>query len=112
MTAITYDYIKKLEQAGFTPAQVEVLTLPVTESATKPELDKVEKELTAKIDNAESRLEKRMDYRFDLIQEQIASIHDQVASLRTLIKWLIGVAVALIPSITTWFTWVSHFAAR
>jgi hypothetical protein len=97
MTAITYDYIKKSEQAGFTPAQVEVLTLSVTESATKPEIDEVKKELTTKIENAETLLEKRMDYQFD--------------SLRSLLKWLIAVAVALIRSITTWITWVSHLAA-
>jgi hypothetical protein len=121
MTAITYNFIKQLEQAGFTPAQVEVLASFPTQIVTKTEFIQTEntikeeikmeiKEVTDKIDRAETRLEKRMDERFNLIDQQFTSIREDIQSLRSLVKWSIGLTVALIPSITTWMTWISHLS--
>lgn len=140
MTAITYNLIKKLEQAGFTPPQVEVLASFTSTAASKPEIEHIEKEIkedvkevTHKIDKAETRLEKRMDERFSRVDERFSRVDErfnlidqrfnvidqrfdvlerQFASMRSLLKWLIGITIAIVPSITTWMTWFSHASLR
>jgi hypothetical protein len=108
MVATTYDFIKKLEDAGFTPLQVEVLSSTTMDVANKSEIVQLERDLTNKIEISESRLEKRMDKleaKVDRLEDKMDRRFD---SLHALIKWLIGVSVALIPLIPAMTTWLSH----
>lgn len=72
--AITYDYIKRLENVGFSQAQAEVLVALKTEIpdnvATKQELIQLDQDLTQKIEQSESRLESVIkDLKIEMMQE-------------------------------------------
>ena len=124
MVAITYDFIKKLEQAGFTPVQVEVLSSFANEAANKPEIIQVEKELSEQIEKSETRLEKRIDIldgRMDRLEGRMDSLEGKVSNLEEKmnagfkdvnlrIRWLIGIAISLAPIIPITTTWLSHFS--
>jgi peptidoglycan hydrolase CwlO-like protein len=124
MVAITYDFIKRLEQAGFTPVQVEVLSSFADTTANKPEIIQVEKELTQQIERAETRLEKRIDkldermdrleVRMDRLDEKINKVEEKMEkgfeNINSRMRWLIGLSISLVPIIPIITTWFSHFS--
>lgn len=168
MVAVTYDFIKKLEHAGFTSAQVEVLSTFTTETVNKPEMMQIEKDLSDKIDASEiklevkvdksvgdldarvdqletktDKLEKTMNLRFDKVDarfdkvdarfdkidarfEKIDARFEKVDArfekleekmdrkfdgIYSLIKWMIGILITLIPAVPGFTIWFSHIAS-
>jgi hypothetical protein len=127
MSAVTYDFIKRLEQAGFTPSHVEVLASFPTETVTKTEFMQIESEIkneikqdiqdeikavNDKIDRAETRLEKRMDERFTLVDKRLDAMDKRFDSLHVLLRWQIGTTLTIFPAIAAGMFWFSHFLAR
>lgn len=124
MIAVTYDFIKKLEQAGFTPPQVEILSTFTTETVNKPEMMQIEKDLSNKIDASEIKLETKLDKsvgglnikiekleirmegletrmtgvekRMDRLEEKMERGFDKLYSA---MKWFAGTIITLIPTL-------------
>jgi len=131
MVAITYDFIKKLEQARFTPAQVEVLSSFTNNAANRLEIIQVEKDLTEKINHSENKLEKRidklekqmdsrfekidnrldkLDHRFEKLDHRFEKIDNRFDKLYSSLKWAVSLSVTLIPAIIIFAGWLFHLS--
>ncbi len=108
MTSVTFDYIKKLEQAGIPPeqarAQVEVFTA-ITEATSKEavakqEFERLEKDIRNDIERSESRLELKIDKldfkvsglekKMDGFDKRMDNFEGRINTLGITFKWGLG----------------------
>lgn len=121
--ANTFDYIKRLEQAGCShqaaEAQIEVLTALSQEismqSVTKAELDNVEKSLRQQIEKTEIRLEhkieqveSRLDHKIDKLDVRLSHVEKRVETLSANMKWAVGISLTYLTVFITFVQFLKH----
>lgn len=110
-TAIAYDYIKRLENVGFSQAQAEVLVALKTEIpdevATKQELIQLDQDLTHKIEKSESRLIGIIkDLKIELMKEfhtihaEIHKLSSEITIIKSDLRLLKGIGAFIVAFIT------------
>jgi hypothetical protein len=110
-TAIAYDYIKRLENVGFSHAQAEVLMALSTEIpdqvATKQELVQLDQDLTHKFEKSESKLVGLIkDLKMELMKEfhaihtEIHKLGSEIVSIKSDMRLLKGIGAFIVAFIT------------
>jgi len=117
--AHTFDYIKRLEQAGYSYQQAEAhvevlssLTQDITmQCVTKTELEHLEKDITHQIEKTENRLKyeiDKLDLRIVGVEKRIDGVEKRIDTLSANMKWLAGVSLTYLTVLITVVQFIKH----